>query len=269
MVGEAGILGEDADLPFVGGLVRPRGGDVQGQHVLHVLRQHGGAVADLLVEGEVGVDLPGQAERAVLQGLHGRQQHGGGGLVVQEAGFDVVSRKGEAGLQGDHVPGGHAQGFRVRIGAHVLVQHHADIGAEIPRRGAQLLLRHMDGIGGAADRPGIGFPVPGVDAHVLRDAVEGVEAPHGADVQGAVRVHLPHHEADVVQVGGDGQGLPLAPQVGDDASLPGDAVGVAQLVQHFAEQGLHFFILPGGAVHGDELPEIVQAGFPVKGGDGM
>ena len=195
--------------------------------------------------------------------------HRSGGLVVDKAGFHVVPGQGEPAFQGDHVPGGHPQGFRFRGGMGVLIQHHADIGAKIRQRGAQLLLRHVDGIGRAADGAGIDLPAPGVDPHIFRHAVEGVEPAHGADVQGAVGVHLPHHEADVVQVGSDGQRRPLAPQVGDHAPLAGDAVRIAQLLQHPAEEGLDLFILPGGAVHGDEPPEITEAGFPVKGGNCM
>ena len=264
VIGEAGVLGKDGDLVLVGVLVRAGGRDIQGQHVLHAFGQPGGAVADLLVGRKVEPDLPVQGLPALLKGLDCRQQHGHAGLIVHETGLEIAVCEPIAGLQGDHIAGVDAEGSGLLGAPHVLIQYDADVGAEVGRDAAQLLLRHVDGVGRAADGPGEDLAVPGVNADVLGHAVEGIEPAHRADVQRAVGVHMAHHEADIVQVGRDGQTVALAAQVGDHAALVGEPIGAAQLVQQAAQELLDLLILAGGAVHPYQLFKAVQAVFLVK-----
>ena len=103
-----------------------------------------------------------------------------------------------------------------------------------------------------------------MDPHVLGDAVEGVEAADGADVQGAVGVHVPDHKADVVEVRRDAEGVPFAAQIGNDAALVGQIVREAELVQNFAEHFLDVFVHSRGAVGGKKALERVDAVLFVK-----
>ena len=265
VVGEAGVLGENGDLVLVGVLIGAGRRNVERDHVLHVLGQPGRAVADLLIGGEVGVDLARKLRSALAEGLHRRQQHRGAGLVVHEAGLDVAARHAKARLERDHVSGLDAELAHVLRAPDLLIEHDADVRAEVGRGAAQLLLRHVDGIRRAADGAGIDPAIPRVHAYVLRHAVEGVEPAHRADVQRPVRVHVAHHEADVVQVGRDAQGVPLAAEISNHAALVGLPVRIAQLVEQAAQHALHLLVLAGGAVRRQQAFKAFQAIALIKG----
>ena len=216
-------------------------------------------MADFLIEGEVGIDLPGKDGAGLLQRPDGGKQHRGGGLVVHKAGFQIAARQRKTGLQGDHVPGLDAQGPGIGGGLHRLVQHYADIGAEVRRGLAQLLLGDVDRIGCAAHGTGIDPAVPGVDPDVLGHAVEGVQAAHRADVQSPVGVHPAHHEPDIVQMDRHRQGAALSAQLGDHAALVQRPEGDLQLLQQPADQLLDLLVLAGGAVDGQQALKHLQA----------
>ena len=80
---------------------------------------------------------------------------------------------------------------------------------------------------------------------------------------------MPHHQADIVHMGGEAQGVPLAPQVSDDAALAGNGVRITQLIQDGAQELLDLLILAGGAVHRQEALEGIQTVFLVKRDHGM
>ena len=71
-------------------LIRPGGGDVHGEDVLYVFRQPGRAVADLLIDREIGVDLALQGLPALPERPDHGKQHSGAGLVVDKAGLDIA-----------------------------------------------------------------------------------------------------------------------------------------------------------------------------------
>ena len=65
VVREARIFAEDRNLPFIAGLLGSNAGEVDSQEISDVSGDHRSAVTDLLVEGDVNVDLAGKCELPV------------------------------------------------------------------------------------------------------------------------------------------------------------------------------------------------------------
>ena len=208
--------------------------------------------------------MAARGQRALAQGADRRKQHGGAGLVVDKARFEIAVGEAAARLERDDIARLHAERAGLRGSPDVLVEHDADVGAKIGGRDAQLLLRHVDRVRRAADRAGEDTAVARVDAHVLAHAVEGVEPAHGAYVQRAVGVEVAHHQPDVVEMGRDGQRVALAAEIGDYAALVQQRVRHAELVQHPADERLDLLVLAGRAVRPEQLFKSLKAVFFVE-----
>ena len=221
-------------------------------------------MSDLLVKGEIGIDLPGRRDAFFLEGLHEGKQDCSGCLVVDEAGLDVAVHEDRSRVKRDHVAGLDAELCGIGSAFYVLIQHHADVLPVVGKHRAQFLLGHMDGVRGAADGPGKDLPVPVAYPHVFRDAVEGVQPAHGADVQGAVCVYVPHHQADVVEVRSHGDGVALTAGAGDHAAFMRQVITVSEVIQDPAEYVLDLLVLTGCAVDRDKFSEDIKTVFLIK-----
>lgn len=253
IVGHGGVLSADGDglLRAVG--VGPQDGDIHR----HILRDLGGHVdpaqPDLLVEGEGENGIVFRLQAILGHILQGGEGAGHGGLIVDEAAFDVaVVGHRKAGHDGHVVPVADPQRADSLGGLDGLIQqdeHRILIALHGPG-----IVKGVRRVVGADQHPREGLAHTGVDSDVLPLHIGEVDAAHRPKPQSAVGVDPPHHEAQSIGVSADTDGLggvvALHRDVGGVAVVVGD--GVAQLGGKGLDDGLDGVVVAHGAGGVDE-----------------
>ena len=201
------------------------------------------------------------AERYLLlaQRAHHRQQHRGRNLVVQIAAFDIARRaKHRLGRQRHEIAAADAQRCRVLGAFDILVQVEKYVLVKVARC-LPLAWGHQVQAGvGAAQNARIHPAVARMDACVRLLAHKRMQAADARHPQRTVRPYPADHQADVVHMRGDEQAVAFAAQVCRYAALVQPPRRVAQARDFLAEIGLYLPAVPGGAVDGQQLLQLLQ-----------